>query len=134
MAVVSDLAKPTEEWQVGGVPFTAMMRVPPAVPGEAAWPRPTLYPQRVDIDGEAFRRWRKVRQGCAEDELYENPGPIQFSGPSASRVSWTISTKFSYIKELGKLRENLAAVSSRCRPGCDPRLVRVANQSLGTLS
>eukprot|EP00928_Gymnodinium_smaydae_P016774 TRINITY_DN1634_c0_g1_i1.p1 TRINITY_DN1634_c0_g1~~TRINITY_DN1634_c0_g1_i1.p1 ORF type:complete len:1218 (+),score=330.49 TRINITY_DN1634_c0_g1_i1:532-3654(+) len=134
MAVVSDLSQPVEDWRVGGVPFTAMLRVPHSAPTDVVWPRPSIFAQHVDLEGPAFRAWREVRAECAREELYENPGPIQFSGPSASAVSTTIASKFSYVKEIARLRQNLNVVAERCRPGCDPRLVRVANKSLVTLT
>eukprot|EP00931_Biecheleriopsis_adriatica_P000701 TRINITY_DN1007_c0_g1_i1.p1 TRINITY_DN1007_c0_g1~~TRINITY_DN1007_c0_g1_i1.p1 ORF type:complete len:1195 (-),score=327.24 TRINITY_DN1007_c0_g1_i1:52-3636(-) len=134
MAVASDLAQPVERWRVGGVPFTTMLQVPPSTPNETFRPRPVIFPQKVDLEGGAFRSWREIRTGCAKDELYENPGPIQLSGPSSGRVSKTIATRFSYLQELGRLQKHLELVSQRCRPGCDPRQVRVATQSLATLN
>jgi diphosphate--fructose-6-phosphate 1-phosphotransferase len=134
MAVVSDLSNSVELWRPSGVPFTAMLQVPHLSSHDTFRPRPAIFPQRVDIEGSAFRAWQSVSAACADDELYENPGPIQLSGPSAGRVSTTIATRFSYLQELQVLRENLDAVASRCRPGCDPRKVRVAKQSLMTLN
>ncbi|CAJ1334492.1 unnamed protein product [Effrenium voratum] len=67
-------------------------------------------------------------------ELYENPGPIQLSGPSAGKVTKTIATRFSYLHELQMLQKHLEALSSRCRPGCELRQVKVACQSLATLN
>jgi len=134
MALVSDLSRPASEWRVGGAPLTAMLRVDHSPMQEARWARPTLFAARVDLEGPAFRQWCQVRAACAKDELYENPGPIQFCGPSASGVSTTIATKFSYMHELERLHKSIVEVSSRCRPGCDPRHVRVAVQSLATLN
>ncbi|CAE8598670.1 unnamed protein product, partial [Polarella glacialis] len=134
MAVASDLAQPVQSWRVGGVPFTTMLQVPPSSSTETFRPRPSIFPRKVDLEGGAFRSWLDVRKLCAREEMYENPGPIQLSGPSAGRVSSTIATRFSYLQELAKLREHLEAVSTRCRPGCDPRHVRVATQSLSTLN
>lgn len=134
MAVVSDLAQPQQRWRVGGVPFSAMMQVPPSNPNVEFRPRPAIFPRKVDLEGGAFRTWREMRAICAKEEMYENPGPIQLSGPAAGRVTKTIATRFSYLNELSRLREHLEAVTSRCRPGCDPRQVRVATQSLATLN
>jgi len=134
MALVSDLSQPPQDWRVGGAPLTAMLRVDHSPLQEVRWTRPTLFASRVDLHGPAWRQWCQVRAACAKDELYENPGPIQFTGPSASFVSTTIATKFSYMHELERLHLSIAEVSSRCRPGCDPRLVRVATQSLATLN
>ncbi|CAJ1372272.1 unnamed protein product [Effrenium voratum] len=134
MAVVADLAQPVERWQVGGVPFTAMLQVPPTIPKESFRPRPGIFPRKVDLDAAAFRSWKEVRDACARDELYENPGPIQLSGPSAGKVTKTIATRFSYLHELQMLQKHLEALSSRCRPGCELRQVKVACQSLATLN
>mmetsp|Transcript_31903 Transcript_31903/g.67842 ORF Transcript_31903/g.67842 Transcript_31903/m.67842 type:complete len:1200 (-) Transcript_31903:60-3659(-) len=134
MAIVSDLSKPVQKWKVGGVPFTAMFNVPRSLPHEVSLPRPAILAQRVDLEGRAWKSWCSMRGACAQEELYENPGPIQFSGKSASRVAATIESKYSYIQELSDLRENLEAVAARCRPGCDPRKVRVAVKSLATLN
>lgn len=134
MAVVSDLSQPVRNWRVGGVPFAAMLQVPPHTPNESFRPRPAIFPRKVDLEGAAFRTWKEVREDCAKEELYENPGPMQLSGSSAGKVSTTIATRFSYLQELQRLTDLLAAVASRCRPGCDPRQVRVATQSLSTLN
>ncbi|CAE8707374.1 unnamed protein product [Polarella glacialis] len=134
MAVASDLAQPVQSWRVGGVPFTTMLQVPPSSSTETFRPRPSIFPRKVDLEGGAFRSWLDVRKLCAREEMYENPGPIQLSGPSAGRVSSTIATRFSYLQELAKLREHLEAESTRCRPGCDPPHVMVATQSLSTLN
>eukprot|EP00930_Biecheleria_cincta_P068196 TRINITY_DN553_c0_g1_i1.p1 TRINITY_DN553_c0_g1~~TRINITY_DN553_c0_g1_i1.p1 ORF type:complete len:1199 (+),score=251.80 TRINITY_DN553_c0_g1_i1:54-3650(+) len=134
MAVASDLSQACEDWRVGGVPFTAMLSVPPLSPHETFFPRPAILPNVVDLEGEAFKSWRDVRSACARDELYENPGPIQLSGPSASRVSMSITSRHSYLNELAKLQKHLAHVTERCRPGCDPKQVRIATRSLATLN
>jgi len=134
MAVVSDLSMPVQQWRVGGVPFSAMLHVPPSIPGEAYRSRPAIFPRRVDLEGGAFKSWVDMRQECEKLELYKNPGPIQFSGASAPKVSMTIASTFKYMDELRKLQANLETVTSMCRPGCDPRKVRVATRSLATLT
>ena len=134
MAVISDLAHPVERWHCCGVPFTAMLQVAPQVPGESFRPRPGIFPRKVDLDAAAFSSWKEVRDSCAKEEFYENPGPIQLSGPSASRVTKTIVTRFSYLKELEGLQRNLEALRTRCRPGCHLRQVKVASGILTTLN
>eukprot|EP00443_Scrippsiella_acuminata_P042352 CAMPEP_0115298380 /NCGR_PEP_ID=MMETSP0270-20121206/68231_1 /TAXON_ID=71861 /ORGANISM="Scrippsiella trochoidea, Strain CCMP3099" /LENGTH=1200 /DNA_ID=CAMNT_0002716061 /DNA_START=49 /DNA_END=3651 /DNA_ORIENTATION=- len=134
MAVVSDLSQPVQKWRAGGVPFTAILSVAGASAAGAFRPRPAIFPHRVDLEGAAFKSWCKEREDCAKFEMYENPGPIQLSGPSSGVVSTTIMSKFSYLRELEDLRKHMSALASRCRPGCDPRTVRVATQSLATLN
>jgi 6-phosphofructokinase 1 len=134
MANVSQLSKPVEQWQAGGVPLTAMMSVPPHLPHESRRAAPSIRPRKVDLESSAFLQWCKIRDECAKEELYENPGPIQFSGPSAGRVSHTITCKYPYIQELTYLKEQITEMSAKLRPGCDPRKVLVAKQSLKTLN
>ena len=83
MAVVSELAKPAEEWHCRSC----------AVYGDDAgaetsfWPREAnLFERSVDVRGSALKLWQKSRMACAEGELY-TPGPIQLSGPAASFLS-----------------------------------------------
>merc|ERR1719215_1439666 len=134
MTSVADLSQPVRNWRVGGVPFTAMLDVPASDSSGSFRPRPVIFPHRVDLDGGAFKSWLQARAECAQFEMYENPGPIQLSGPSARKVSTTITMKFSYLQELEELQRHFREIESRCRPGCDPRTVRVAKQSLATLN
>jgi len=134
MAIVSNLSQPVNSWRAGGVPLTAMLNVPVTTAAETFQPRPSIFPHHIDLEGGAFRAWFDQRVACAKSELYENPGPIQLSGPSADAPALTITSKFSYLRELDTLTEALAKVGKRCRPGCDPKTVRVASQSLVMLN
>jgi len=134
MAIVSNLSQPVSKWRAGGVPLTAMLHVPATTAGESFQPRPSIFPHRIDLEGGAFRSWADQRADCAKRELYENPGPIQLSGSVADTPALTITSKFSYLRELDTLTQHLQKVGKRCRPGCDPKTVRVATQSLAMLN
>jgi len=134
MAIVSNLSQPVSKWRTGGVPLTAMLHVPATTASETFQPRPSIFPHRIDLEGGAFRSWSDQRIACAKFELYENPGPIQLSGSTADSPALTITSKFSYLRELDALTQHLAKVGKRCRPGCDPKTVRVATQSLAMLN
>jgi len=133
MAIVSNLSQPVGNWLAGGVPLTAMLHAPATGLGDAS-ARPNIFPHRINLEGGPFRTWSEQRADCAKSELYENPGPIQLSGPSALAPSLTITSKFSYLRELDVLNQYLTKVGARCRPGCDPKTVRVATQSLSMLN
>jgi hypothetical protein len=134
MAIASGLSKPVEEWCVGGAPLVAMMEVPPQLPHDHCRPQPCIIPRRADLDGAAFRKWKEISDECGQNEMYENPGPLQLSGPCAGRLSATIATRFGYLDELALLKNRISTIANKCRPGCDPRKVRVAAQSLTTLN
>merc|ERR1712087_272736 len=114
--------------------MTAMLKVPQSTAGETHQPRPSIFPHRIDMEGAAFRMWFDQRLQCAKSDLYQNPGPIQLSGPHADDRALTITSKFSYLHELDGLTQALAKVGVRCRPGCDPKAMRVAAQTLGLLN
>lgn len=132
MAIVSNLSQPPERWVAGGVPLTAMLSVS-STAGDSLQMRPSILPRQVDLEGAAFRSWWEQRIQCAKSELYENPGPIQFSGPTADTAALTITSKHSYVRELDSLNEALARLGKRCRPGADPKAVRVADKTLKLL-
>eukprot|EP00928_Gymnodinium_smaydae_P029964 TRINITY_DN22413_c0_g2_i1.p1 TRINITY_DN22413_c0_g2~~TRINITY_DN22413_c0_g2_i1.p1 ORF type:complete len:1239 (-),score=204.19 TRINITY_DN22413_c0_g2_i1:275-3730(-) len=134
MAVVSDLAQPVQKWRVGGVPFTAMLSITASNLSLTSQPRPAIFPRRVDLEGAGFKQLCKDRTTCTKEEWYQNPGPIQLSGPTADQMCSTIATRFSYLSELEDLKRSIDAVADVCLPGVDPKALRVATQSLRTLN
>jgi len=128
MATVSDLAKPVTDWRVGGVPLTAMMQLPLGAE------RPVIPPQRVLLNDAAFQAWCQTRDSCAVEECFESPGPIQLSGPSADRITNTVASKHSYLRDHQRLQQMLSMVSDKTRPGSDPRRVTIAAKSLEALN
>merc|ERR1719336_3346169 len=108
MAIVSNLAQPADEWIAGGVPMTAMLKVPQSTAGETHQPRPSIFPHRIDLQVSAFQAWSDQRLNCANTEQYENPGPIQLSGEHADDRTITVTSKFSYLRELDGLTRALS--------------------------
>merc|ERR1712127_264962 len=130
MAIVSNLAQPVDKWIAGGVPLTAMLKVPELSSGD----KPSIPPNSIDLEGAAYRLWFEQRLACGKAELYESPGPIQLSGLHAEDRAMTISSKFSYLTEMDGLAESLTKIGKRCRPGADPKAMRVAAQTLSLLN
>ena len=46
----------------------------------AAGLRPTIRSLPVDVRGPAYRAWRAQAQAWAQEDMYVNPGPVQFGG------------------------------------------------------
>jgi len=131
MATVSDLAAAAEDWRAGGVPFTAMLKIPAPGTGQS---RPFIPSQRIGLNEAAFASWAELKAKCAISELFESPGPIQLAGPTANAITCTVASKFSYMREHKRLQKLIQEVTGKCRAGCDYRQIRVAAKSLDTLN
>ena len=45
----------------------------------------------VDLVGLPFKAWIEQRDECALGEDYVSPGPVQFYGPNADRITITLA-------------------------------------------
>jgi len=77
MARVADLARPAEQWVVGGVPLTSLMHVEE----RKGKMKPVVRKSFVSLQGEAFRYFASQRHRWGIEDLYRYPGPIQYFGP-----------------------------------------------------
>lgn len=78
MAVVRNLARPSDQWSAGGVPLASMMAVERRKGREV----PVIRKALVDLDGRPFQEFAKSRERWALNNEYQYPGPIQYYGPS----------------------------------------------------
>jgi hypothetical protein len=78
MAVVRNLARPSDQWSAGGVPLASMMAVERRKGREV----PVIRKALVDLDGRPFQEFAKSRERWALNNEYQYPGPIQYYGPA----------------------------------------------------
>jgi pyrophosphate--fructose-6-phosphate 1-phosphotransferase len=134
MATISNLKEDVSQWKACGVPITALMQTLPdsTVASERALHVPS---SDVDLSSTSYRELCKIRQQCASADLYENPGPIQFSGPTADARPTTLRLEsFDYLQEIGQLYEALARITQACRPGCSSTILQMVTRSLHALT
>lgn len=74
---VQGLNTPAENWEIGGRNLVTMM----AIEERKGKEKPVIKKALVDLEGKAFAKYKQIRKKLAEDDLYVNPGPIQFFGP-----------------------------------------------------
>ena len=121
-------------WRVVGAPLSAMFSasVSPVTGGLALGVQPTA----VDLHSPAMLALQKDRAVWAVQDFYTNPGPIQFSGPAAGTTTKTLQLAVGgdYAGRIAFLRESLAAVNERCRPGCSDAVLKAAAASMSTLT
>jgi diphosphate-dependent phosphofructokinase len=83
MATVSNLHLPACTWGIGGVPLTSLMHVEVRKGKE----KPVIQKALVDLSGNPFRTFQRLRDAWKLDDLYLYPGPIQFYGdPSLTQT------------------------------------------------
>jgi pyrophosphate--fructose-6-phosphate 1-phosphotransferase len=79
MASLSDLTKPAEKWQPGGVPLTSLMNMEMRKGKKV----PVIKKALVEIKGRPFKAFAANRAIWEMNEEYVFPGAIQYFGPSS---------------------------------------------------
>jgi len=125
----------SDDQTVFGVPLTAMLEVRLE---ENDLPEAAIFCQTVDLHGKHYQEWKRISATLEENELYENPGPLQYEGECAHLLTKLIAGeegrgKVSYLAELAALRENASVLLEKLRPGVPAKKLRIANSSLQTL-
>ena len=78
LSKVSNLSKPAEEWNAGGMPITKMMNIERRN-GED---KPVIRKALVELDGAPFKYFESKRDEWAVKTCFTYPGAIQYYGPS----------------------------------------------------
>eukprot|EP01053_Blabericola_migrator_P005488 Blabericola_migrator_1__5487@NODE_27_length_20109_cov_273_259006_g24_i0_p3_GENE_NODE_27_length_20109_cov_273_259006_g24_i0NODE_27_length_20109_cov_273_259006_g24_i0_p3_ORF_typecomplete_len1196_score265_43PFK/PF00365_20/2_4e79PFK/PF00365_20/6_6e58RSS_P20/PF11757_8/1_1e03RSS_P20/PF11757_8/22RSS_P20/PF11757_8/24_NODE_27_length_20109_cov_273_259006_g24_i046108197 len=86
MAVVRGLSRPAEEWTPAGCPVIIMMNIERRKGKNV----PVIKKYLVELDKPLYQNFKKVAEEWKYRDLYRNPGPIQFEGPTADAVNFTI--------------------------------------------
>ncbi|THU58139.1 hypothetical protein C4D60_Mb03t11030 [Musa balbisiana] len=69
------------------------------------------------------------------DDLYRNPGPLQFEGPGADVKTYTLSVEDQdYMGRIKKLQEYLDKVKSIVKPGCSQDVLKAALSSMASVT
>jgi len=96
MACISNLTSSPEQWNIGGVPLTALMNLEMRKGKE----KPVIQKKLVELDGKAFIHFAAERKHWELRDEYRFPGPLQFFGePSfTERVPLTLSLELQCKK------------------------------------
>ncbi|MBO4651871.1 MAG: diphosphate--fructose-6-phosphate 1-phosphotransferase [Lachnospiraceae bacterium] len=78
LSKVSNLSKPAEEWNAGGMPITKMMNIERRN-GED---KPVIRKALVELDGKPFKYFEAHREKWAIETCFTYPGAIQYYGPA----------------------------------------------------
>ncbi|KAM0049217.1 putative 14-3-3 domain, Phosphofructokinase superfamily, 14-3-3 domain superfamily [Helianthus debilis subsp. tardiflorus] len=107
IATVTNLKSPSNKWRCGAAPITAMMTVKHygrgSGSGATTLGKPFVHLATVDLRGKVYELLRQYATRFLLDDVYRNPGPLQFDGPGAD--SKAVKAFDEAIAELDTLGE-----------------------------
>ncbi|KAJ8459111.1 hypothetical protein OPV22_032037 [Ensete ventricosum] len=136
MATITNLKNPVNKWRCGAAPITAMMTVKRFYgPGATAIGKPAIHPATVDLEGKAYEWVRLRASSLLMDDMYRNPGPVQFEGPGADAKSISLCVEDQdYMGRIKLLQEYLDKVKSIVKPGCSQDVLKAALSAMGSVT
>ncbi|KAJ4817776.1 Pyrophosphate--fructose 6-phosphate 1-phosphotransferase subunit alpha [Rhynchospora pubera] len=136
MATITNLKNPVNKWKCGAAPITAMMSVKRLSQGPATQiGKPAVHPATVDLKGRAYELLRENATSCLMEDLYRNPGPLQFEGPGADAKAISLSVEDrDYMGRIKLLQEYLDKVKSIVKPGCSQDVLKAALSAMASVT
>jgi len=86
VAVVKNLTEPIKKWTAVGFPVTMMIHMERRSGKDV----PVIEKALVKLDERPFKALSHHRDKWAVGDHYRNPGPIQFEGPHADEINFTL--------------------------------------------
>jgi len=137
LATVSNLKQDVSQWRCGGAPLTGMMSVKRWLrgPGVSQIGKPAVHRAKVDLKGKPYELLTQNASAWLMEDLYRNPGPIQFSGPGANLMTMTLAVEDNdYIGKMQELCAYLDKVKEIVKPGCAGELLKAALCSMASIT
>ncbi|CAN4123141.1 unnamed protein product [Withania somnifera] len=137
MATVTNLKNPANKWHCGAAPISAMMTVKRygRGPGKASIGVPALHPATVDLKGKSYDLLSQNATKFLLDDVYRNPGPLQFDGPGADAKAVTLCVEDQdYMGRIKKLQEYLDKVRTIVKPGCSQDVLKAALSAMASVT
>ncbi|KAI6690698.1 hypothetical protein NL676_027526 [Syzygium grande] len=129
MATVTNLKNPVNKWRCGAAPIASMMTVKRWAqnPGASSIGKPAIHPATVDLKGKAYELLRHDATKFLMEDVYRNPGPLQFDGPGVDSKPVTLCVEDQdYMGRIKKLQEYLDKVRNIVKPGCSQDVLKAA--------
>ncbi|KAF3684814.1 Pyrophosphate--fructose 6-phosphate 1-phosphotransferase subunit alpha [Capsicum annuum] len=137
MATVTNLKNPANKWHCGAAPISAMMTVKRygRGAGQASIGVPALHPATVDLKGRSYELLSQNATKFLLDDVYRNPGPLQFDGPGADAKAVTLCVEDQdYMGRIKKLQEYLDKVRAIVKPGCSQDVLKAALSAMASVT
>ncbi|KAI8004832.1 Pyrophosphate--fructose 6-phosphate 1-phosphotransferase subunit alpha [Camellia lanceoleosa] len=137
LATVTNLKNPVNKWRCGAAPITAMMTVKRygRGPGASSIGKPALHPATVDLKGKSYELLRQNATKFLMDDIYRNPGPLQFDGPGADAKAVTLCVEDQdYMGRIKELQKYLDKVRTIVKPGCSQDVLKAALSAMASVT
>ncbi|GAA0171203.1 hypothetical protein Leryth_000287 [Lithospermum erythrorhizon] len=137
MATVTNLKNPVNKWRCGASPISAMMTVHRYGHGAGAVSigKPAVHPATVDLKSKAYDLLCQNSRKFLMDDVYRNPGPLQFDGAGADSKAVTLCVEDQdYMGRIKKLQEHLDKVRTIVKPGCSQDVLKVALTAMASVT
>ncbi len=89
ISALQKLSDSPDKWLPLGIPLVSLIHIEE----RKGKKKPVIQKALVDLHGEPFRFFARHRTAWATDDLYRNPGPIQFEGPAFLSDATTLTLK-----------------------------------------
>ncbi|KAL5199527.1 hypothetical protein ABZP36_020730 [Zizania latifolia] len=137
MATVTNLKSPVNKWKCGAAPITSMMTVKRWSRGPATSQigKPAVHMASVDLNGKAYELLRQNSSSFMLEDIYRNPGPLQFEGPGGETkpISLCVEDR-DYMGRIKQLQEYLEKVKSIVMPGCSQDVLKAALSAMASVT
>ena len=131
VATVNNLRGGVANWQVSAVPITAFLETGGH---RSLHTRPEVPTSKVNLNSPSYQELEVNRKQWSTSDMYENPGPVQYSGPCSDTIPITLRLEsFDYLKDIEALQIALDDIREACRPGCEATVLHVATKNLEAL-
>ena len=88
----------------------------------------------VDLNGESFKELKKTRKDWIQQDIYTNPGPIQFAGEMRLHPFKCLRIRdHEYMENLKNVESLAEEIKSECRFGTHQDILKVVCSSLENL-
>ncbi|KAK1314754.1 Pyrophosphate--fructose 6-phosphate 1-phosphotransferase subunit alpha [Acorus calamus] len=104
-------------------------------PGASSIGKPAIHPAIVDLKGKAYELLSNNATKFLMDDIYRNPGPLQFDGPGSDSKTVTLCVEDQdYMGRIKKLQQYLEEVRKIVKPGCSQEVLKAALSAMASVT
>ncbi|GAB2210388.1 hypothetical protein Droror1_Dr00015654 [Drosera rotundifolia] len=104
-------------------------------PGTSSIGKPAIHPATVDLKGKAYELLRENTGRFLIEDLYRNPGPLQFHGPGADAKAVSLCVEDQdYMGRIKQLQIYLDKVRTIVKPGCSQDVLKAALSAMASVT
>lgn len=125
MTTARGLSGAVDQWRVGAIPITSILKIK----AKSQYGRnKVLVPSaEVDLKAPAFQKYLSERKSWGRNDLFSNPGPIQYFSDAKNMVNLTLKHNHqNYLTLLEQINSTCAKIQHICRFGVSEDLLKTA--------